>query len=245
MYSFSNEEYADIIFVYGFCNGNARHAAREYRIRFPERRQPAHSVFSTSFRRLRMTGNAAPQKSIRPHEVNVQDEENIIEAVMENPAISTRRVSRNLGLSQSFVWRVLNREVLHPYHRQNVQALQPGDAQQRLRFSHWILHQHTQDNNFLSNILWSDESTFSRDGINNFHNDHVWSLNNPHVVRSRRFQQRFSVNVWGGLFNNTLLPLTVFNGTLNANMYYEFLDNTLFDFLDDIPLQLRRLMWYQ
>ncbi|EZA52544.1 hypothetical protein X777_08023 [Ooceraea biroi] len=37
---FSNEEYTDIHFVYGFCEGNARAAVREYQCRFPNRRVP-------------------------------------------------------------------------------------------------------------------------------------------------------------------------------------------------------------
>ncbi|EZA55032.1 hypothetical protein X777_04496 [Ooceraea biroi] len=37
---FSNEEYTDIHFVYGFCDGNARAAVREYQRRFPNRRAP-------------------------------------------------------------------------------------------------------------------------------------------------------------------------------------------------------------
>ncbi|EZA47505.1 hypothetical protein X777_15498 [Ooceraea biroi] len=37
---FSNEEYTDIHFVYGFCDGNARAAVREYQCRFPNRRVP-------------------------------------------------------------------------------------------------------------------------------------------------------------------------------------------------------------
>lgn len=35
---------------------------------------------------------------------------------------------QQIEISQDFVWRVLNCEMLHPYYRQNVQALQPGDA---------------------------------------------------------------------------------------------------------------------
>ncbi|KAL1488188.1 hypothetical protein ABEB36_015145 [Hypothenemus hampei] len=46
MHLFTTEEYADITFVYGYSNGNAREAAREYRRRYPNRHQPAHTVFS-------------------------------------------------------------------------------------------------------------------------------------------------------------------------------------------------------
>lgn len=35
---FTHQEYADMHFIYGFCNGNARAVAREYQRRFPNRR---------------------------------------------------------------------------------------------------------------------------------------------------------------------------------------------------------------
>lgn len=245
MYAYSTEEYADIVFVYGFCNGNSRQSVREYQERFPHRHLPHHSVYPESFRRLRETGNPAPAKAIRPHEVNVEHEEAVVNAVIDNPSISTRRIAHNLHVSQNFVWRVLNREVLHPYHLQNVQALQPGDAQQRLAFCHWLLQQHAQNNDFISHVVWSDESCFTRDGINNCHNEHVWALQNPHAIRARRFQQRFSINVWGGIFNNNLLGLHVLNERLNADYYRRFLDNTLFDLLEDVPLNVIQNMWYQ
>lgn len=42
---FINEEHADIIFVYGLCNGNARDVAREYRIRFLHRHHCVQYIF--------------------------------------------------------------------------------------------------------------------------------------------------------------------------------------------------------
>lgn len=237
MYEFSTAEYADIIYTYGLSNGNTRRAAREYGRRFPNRHQPARSVFSASFRRLRETGHPAP-RHVRPHEINVQNEENVVDAILENPSLSTRRLANQLQLSQNFVWRTLNKEVLHPYHRQSVQALHPEDNQQRLEFCQWILQQNARNPNFISLVLWSDESCFTRDGITNFHNEHVWSLQNPHAIRPRRFQRRFSVNVWGGIFNNTLLPIQIINDRLNGELYRQLLEHTLYDLIDEVPLNM-------
>ncbi|EZA56753.1 hypothetical protein X777_02360 [Ooceraea biroi] len=57
---FSNEEYTDIHFVYGFCDGNARAAVREYQRRFPNRRVPDSSVFSNTHLQLRNLGSFRP-----------------------------------------------------------------------------------------------------------------------------------------------------------------------------------------
>ena len=52
---FGNAEYANILFVYGVCNGDSA-AAQEYHRRFPNRRQPHMSVFADTHRKIRETG---------------------------------------------------------------------------------------------------------------------------------------------------------------------------------------------
>jgi len=44
-------------------------------------------------------------------------------------------------------------------------------------------------------ILFTDESQFNRDGVNNTHNS-VWADENPHATVENNFQQCFSVHVW-------------------------------------------------
>jgi hypothetical protein len=41
----TNAKYTDMLYVYGFCNGNATAAVEEYCRRFPMCRMPDHSVF--------------------------------------------------------------------------------------------------------------------------------------------------------------------------------------------------------
>ena len=53
---FSHVEYCDMHFVYGFCNGNARAAVKEYQRRFPDRRIPSRVVFSRIHQTMRETG---------------------------------------------------------------------------------------------------------------------------------------------------------------------------------------------
>jgi hypothetical protein len=54
--------------------------------------------------------------------------------------------------------------------------------------------------NFLSRILFSDESTFGRQGYYNVHNWHIWAGENP-----KAFQERFSVNLWAGLLGDRMV----------------------------------------
>ena len=41
-----------------------------------------------------------------------------------------------------------------------------------------------------TNILWTNEATFTRVGLNQ-RNEHLWALNNPHVIRECAHQVRF------------------------------------------------------
>jgi hypothetical protein len=43
-FTFSVEEYADMIYVYGFCDCNSVHAVAEYQKRFPNRTTRAISL---------------------------------------------------------------------------------------------------------------------------------------------------------------------------------------------------------
>ena len=53
---FTNAEYADMPYVYGFCDGSATATVEEYRRRFPMRRIPDRRVFSKVFNTLRECG---------------------------------------------------------------------------------------------------------------------------------------------------------------------------------------------
>lgn len=248
MAEFSLEEYADIIFVYGFANGNDREAAREYQRKFPDRRIPDRRVFSRAFQRLRETGSAAPHRAERRSgisEYSADIDQQIINIVRTDPETSTRQIARRLGVSSKKVWTVLNRERLHPYHHIPVQALQQEDSERRLQFCTWLLESDIETRGFLDCILWTDESQFTRDGITNFHNLHTWSDTNPHRTRSRSFQHRFSMNVWAGIIGNKLVGPVILPQVLNSSFYCDFLENTLPDLLDDIPATTRRRLYYQ
>lgn len=128
----------------------------------------------------------------------------ILDEFDRDPTTSTRRVSIATGTSQSKVVRVLRRDFRHAYHLQPVQGLQPGDELRRVNFCRWILNSLDNNRDFLSHILWTDELCFTRRGVVNFHNQHVWANENPHAIRPRKFQNSFSVNVWIGVIHNNL-----------------------------------------
>jgi len=106
-----------------------------------------------------------------------------------------------------------------------------------------LLYENNQ--NIISNILWTDESSFNNNGIVNRHNSHYWNNNNPNWTRENNAQVRWSTNVWCGIINNQLVGPYFYDGTLNGQRYLDFLLNNLPELMENIPLETRANMWFQ
>jgi hypothetical protein len=104
MEMYTNAEYADIHFVYGFCDRNYVAAASEYQLRCPDRRHPERRVFESIHRRLRETGSFKPRTDVDRGRRNVQNGEAVLDALNGDLSSSTRRAVSETGLSQNVVW---------------------------------------------------------------------------------------------------------------------------------------------
>lgn len=188
---------ADMHFVYGFCNGNARAAAVEYRRRYPNRVALGYRSFIAIHRQIAELGLPTRRREpVQPAPAIRQNiDEEILRLVTADPTLSVRRIAIRLGISRMRVWRVLKKEGLHPYHYRRAQNLRDEDNVPRLVFCTWILRQHRLHPNFLKEILWTDEACFTRAGITNHRNLHIWAVENPYAVRETTFQHEFSINM--------------------------------------------------
>lgn len=247
MHRFTWAEYADMHYMYGLADGNATLAHRLYGERFPHRTQPCHTTFSNVHNRLQVTGKLTPNGSnerVRPART-VDLEEAILEQVEDNPSTSVRLVANNIGTSKNTVWRVLNENLLHPYKLQKVQCLEPRDYPRRVNCARWFLHKEVISPNFLQQILFTDEAHFTREGVFNTRNKHLWADENPYGIVQRRFQKRFSVNVWAGIIGDSLIGPYILPNKLNGPTYLVFLREILPELLDNVPLEVRQSMWFQ
>lgn len=241
---FTFNDYADMYMVFGFCNGNGDMAEREYRARYPNRRHPTANVFRRLDQRARETGSFVPRNvnAGRPRQRRtVQLEEQILDAVQEDPSVSTRQLAATLNIpSNKTVHLVLKQNLLHPYHVTKVQPLYENDNIARLNFCNTILNTIRDNDGFLRRILWSDECMFTRDGVFNTHNIHHWADENPHEYREYGHQRRFSINVWLGIINHRVVGPIYLPNRLNADEYLNVLEQVI----DEMPLQIRHEMLY-
>ncbi|KAJ4440389.1 hypothetical protein ANN_08530 [Periplaneta americana] len=80
------------------------------------------------------------------------------------------------------------------------------------------------------------EAQFTRDGITNFHNQHVWAYENPRATVPSHHQVRFSLNMWAGIIGDRLVGPHVLVNRLTGQAYTNFLENTIPHVLEDTPL---------
>lgn len=247
MPEYTNMEMADMHFMYGRANGNAYEARRLYVEAYPNRLVPSDKIFTRLHQRLSDTGTFIRRTNGdagRPRTVSTPATEvDILRRVEENPGISTRRLSAQININASLIWRTLHEQQLYPYHIQRVQALSAPDYAARRVFCQWILTKFAENPNFTSRILFTDEAGFTRDGIFNFHNNHVWADENPHEFVESRHQHRFSLNVWLGILGDRLIGPVFFPNRLTGELYLNFLRNDLPPLLEDVPLIDRLHIW--
>lgn len=166
-------------------------------------------------------------------------EDAVLQYFERNPCASTNDAARRYGVSQYYVWRLLNFTGHHPYHYESVQDLHHGDGPARIRFCEWLLE------NINSNILWTDEALFTRVGLYNRKNEHFWALSNPHVIKTNYHQVRFSANVWAGIIGNVIVGPVFIEGSLTGGHYLDMLRGVIEELLEDLPLSLYSNHYFQ
>ncbi|KAJ4430419.1 hypothetical protein ANN_22635 [Periplaneta americana] len=137
---YSNQELAEIHFMYGKVDGNAALARRLYQERYPQRQCPDRKTCVRLHYRLCEYGkfNSPGLGRGRPRSTTPEVQEEILEAVNMTASISTRRAALQVNVPHTTVWRLLKEYQLYPYHLQRVQALLPADYPARVRFCQWF-----------------------------------------------------------------------------------------------------------
>lgn len=244
---YSNEEAYDMLKVFFECLENPVIASREYAIRYPNRTHFSRKVFARLARCLRETGQVrrrGPNRRTRRTR-NEENTINVLAYVEAEPHASTRTIARHLGVPKSSVHQILKEHRFHPYHLQVHQALTNEDHLNRLEYCNWLSNMIEQNDQFLFEVLWTDEAIFKNFGGANQHNEHYWSQNNPHWIQEIDAQHRWSVNVWCGIVDKQIIGPFIFENPLNGTNYLQFLAEDLPVLLENVSLQTRTNMWFQ
>jgi len=162
----------------------------------------------------------------------VDEAESILQSVERSPSTNTRKISTRTGVPHT---RRVRQYGLYPFHLQMVQGLEEGDEARRLDLCRWVI----ANRRLIPFILFTDEASFTRDGINNTHNSHRWSDKIPHAIVERNSQQLFSVKVWCGVIDSQLTGPAVLPNRLTGRAYIAFLQNEPPLLLEEVSLAKR------
>lgn len=235
-----------MIFVLGQCDRNCLLSSRMYRARYPDReRHPRPEAFKKLLDRFLNTGSVNYQKEVRRKNVtNEENEFQVMTSLIDNPHTSLSELQQQLDISATSIRRIIKKNKFHPFHIQLHQELLERDFGARVDFCNWVQQKLREIPNFLDFILFSDEATFHKNGFVNRHNYHYYSDINPHLLHTSS-QHKWSINVWGGIINTTIVGPFFFEGCLNGEMYETFLRNDFLALIQAIPQEVLNEMWYQ
>ena len=90
------------------------------------------------------------------------------------------------------------------------------------------------DRDFIRNICFTDECTFTLNNEPNVQNYRYWDKENQHRYVTTRTQYPQKINVWAGIFGHHILGPFFLNRNLNANYYLELLKEQILPTLNDL-----------
>jgi hypothetical protein len=147
----------------------------------------------------------------------------VLAAVSLNPIVTARELSTAAGISKASVKRILKAENFHPYKVQHHHELNDDDFLNRMIFAEDFMDRCNTDPHLLENICFTDESTFFLNGHFNHQNIRYYSDSNPHWMLDDRCQNSAKVNVWAGIYNDTIIGPFFFDGNIDGDSYLHML----------------------
>jgi len=163
----------------------------------------------------------------RPQKTTPEQNEEIVQAIDQNPFDGTATVMRNINLNISVrtVRRRLNAAHIHSHSAAKKILLKPEHRMQRMQFAREHLDTPQEEWNA---IVWMDEKVFSSSEDGRYR---VWRPNgerlNPKYVLPSGSSGRISLGFWGSMSARGLLDLIEISPRMDAEEYVEILEEVL------------------
>jgi hypothetical protein len=92
--------------------------------------------------------------------------------------------------------------------------------------------------------VFTDEAQIKRDGILDFHNQHLWAEQNLHALLISQHQQHFSINIWAGICGLIYSEPMYFQNRFTGLNYKALLVNNMPDLLANVPLIIHQELYF-
>jgi len=154
---------------------------RQFRTKFGKQ-PPSDNSIRNWYAQFQETRFVCKRKSTGRPSVTEQQVEQVRQAFVRSPRKSNVRGSRELGIPQPTVWRILRKRLkLKPYRLTLLQKLQQNDHRRMTTFC-TELQALMEEDDFFERLIFSDECTFHLCGKVNRNNVRVWGTENPKSV---------------------------------------------------------------
>lgn len=168
----------------------------------------------------------------------------ICASIEQNPVQSTSQIGNNFNLDRKTCRLILRKYGYKCFKLIKSHEIFPEDRYRRMEFCQRVMDMANQDNVFLRNILFTDESTFQLHGLHNSSIVRYWSRENLHKHFNFRTQYPQKLNVWAGILGDQVIGPYFIDGNLTGVKYVELLQNQIIPSLQQLGVQLGDT-WYQ
>lgn len=240
----TKEEKVEIVLIHGEDKTH-RETATIFNQRHPEK-SISHTTVGRIFKKFLSTGSVENEFK-KPHAKWIMDEqeENVLLDVIEHQKTSLAAISNRTGSKPGTARNILKKNKYHPYKPKFTNKLQERDLAIRFDFCAWVQGELEENRTFAKYILFSDEATFSSNGVVSSQNCRWWADENPKFIIGCKDQYSFKINVWCGIFNGRLIGPYFFQRNLNAERYLTFLSTEIANEIDNMSLAERSKLWFQ
>lgn len=240
-------EKIELVLICGDNYKSTREAVDIFNQRHPEKNVHFTTV-AKLVKKFKQTGSVDNNFKVPHDSPVVKNEENrfkVLLSVVENPQISVAKVHEDTSISATSIRRILKCNRFYPFRPKFIQVLKDRDYDARFDFCAWYQGMVEENRNFTKHVLFSDESTFTSNGVVCSQNCRWWADENPHFAIANKDQYKFKVNVWCGIWNCQIVGPFFFRENMNSQRYLHFLETKITDFLDGIPLADRAKIYFQ
>ena len=211
--------------------GNAskvQDAWRQHYVEPPPHRDTVYKIRD----RFHDTGKVSElPRSGRPKSRNTNENAALVAtALQQSPLKSARRLSKEIGIPRSSLQKILCTNGYKPYRPQLIHGLLEDDSDRRMEMCTTFIAKQLDDDQFMRNIIWTDEATFNLNGILNRHNCVYYDTTNPHRTIEKQMKSP-SICVWAAISHRGLIGPYFYDTPINAVKYHDMLSTYVFPLL--------------
>lgn len=208
-------------------------ASERFQIEYNKDPPPKRSAYFWKSK-LMETGTLVKDRERSGRPVTARGDENIAmvrEAVIDNSATSSRKMSENTGIPRTSVLRILHKDIgAKVWKPKYSQELHDGDDDRRLQFCQRIKLEMDRDFTFLRKLTFSDECVFHLNASVNKHNVVFWAVENPHIRFPVKSAKTRSLTVWALVGYRGLIDFHIMAETMNSERYCNILNKKVVPF---------------